>query len=159
MIISVMLFLLLLPNCVSGLAALRDDRCTYDTTVWKNMRNKTIYTPSSVSIVRELPQSGKSSVSLYTTTTATTTTTNTAVKSEEEGWMPIRIHVSSEELDRAMRRCSSGVIGSLHRHSPSCRDGNVVTPQKRDILLNELLPAAITLHSERLLVVRSRFNL
>ncbi|ORC83663.1 surface protease GP63, partial [Trypanosoma theileri] len=125
--------------------------------VWKNMRNKTIYTPSSVSIVRELPQSGKSTVSLYTTTT--TTTTNTAVKSEEEGWMPIRIHVSSEELDRAMRRCSSGITDSSHRHSPSCRDENVLTPRKRDILLNELLPAAIALHSERLLVVRSRFNL
>ncbi|ORC83422.1 putative surface protease GP63, partial [Trypanosoma theileri] len=154
MIISVLLFLLLLPYCVYGLVALRDDRCTYDTTVWKNMKNKTVYTPLPVSIVRELPQSGKSTVSLYTTTSTTTT-----VKSDEEDWMPIRIHVSSDELDRVMRRCSSGMTGSSHRHSPSCRDGSVLTPQKRDILLNELLPAAIALHSERLLVVRSRFNL
>ncbi|ORC83425.1 surface protease GP63, partial [Trypanosoma theileri] len=160
-IISVMLFLLLFLHCVCGLAALRDDSCTYDTTVWKNMKNKTDYTPLPVSIIRELPQSGKSTVSLYTTTTTstTTTTTTTSVKSDEEDWMPIRIHLSSDELDRVMRRCSSGMTVSSHRHSPSCRDGNVLTPQKRDILLNELLPAAIALHSERLLVVRSRFNL
>ncbi|ORC87243.1 surface protease GP63 [Trypanosoma theileri] len=97
-----------------------------------------------VSVVRELPKKGQGSLQAYTA-------------SSSNEWAPIRIVVSSEDLNDPSKYCDESFrvrpdywLGI----NTSCNPLEVLTDAKKKRLLSEILPVAIKLHSDRLLVHR-----
>ncbi|MDD9340411.1 MAG: leishmanolysin-related zinc metalloendopeptidase, partial [Providencia heimbachae] len=70
----------------------------------------------------------------------------------EDSWTPLRISVFSPDLDDPSKYCTKmgQRIIDMNGVSLTCTEADVLTPQKRETLLNALLPAAVKLHSERL---------
>ncbi|ORC81755.1 surface protease GP63 [Trypanosoma theileri] len=70
------------------------------------------------------------------------------------GWQKIRIKLVTDHLKKG-RSCSdkvNGKIETLLKKEFTCTDHDVLTPEKEKILVEEILPEAIKLHEERLLV-------
>ncbi|ORC81751.1 surface protease GP63 [Trypanosoma theileri] len=74
----------------------------------------------------------------------------------QEGWEPIRIKLVFDNLKMAGHDCSENVnknpIKTLLNTEFNCTDHDILTEEKKNILVNEILPEAINLHKERLLV-------
>ncbi|RNF22133.1 putative surface protease GP63, putative,metallopeptidase [Trypanosoma conorhini] len=91
-------------------------------------------------VVRELPRTTAGGWQAYTAATP--------------DWAPIRIKVFAEDLKNELRYCTQqgdvrpDFTGDLIR----CQWPDVVTKEKMNIILTELLPKAVLLHAERLLV-------
>ncbi|RNE96770.1 leishmanolysin [Trypanosoma rangeli] len=68
-------------------------------------------------------------------------------------WAPIRIKVSAKDMDDQLKHCLPGKHWRLVGNSwKECTEDMMLTEAKKDILLKQLLPAAIKLHAERLYV-------
>ncbi|MDD9338078.1 MAG: leishmanolysin-related zinc metalloendopeptidase, partial [Providencia heimbachae] len=69
-------------------------------------------------------------------------------------WTPIRIHISTLDLDDPTRYCTAAgqIIKGPEGNPLTCTEEDVLTPEKKSTLLNKLLPQAVALHSERLSV-------
>ncbi|ORC81753.1 putative surface protease GP63, putative,metallopeptidase [Trypanosoma theileri] len=69
-------------------------------------------------------------------------------------WKPIRIKLVTDILRKDGHYCSDGVtqINTSLKNSFNCTEVDVLTPEKKNILVNEILPEAIKLHEERLFV-------
>ncbi|EKF26282.1 surface protease GP63, putative, partial [Trypanosoma cruzi marinkellei] len=79
----------------------------------------------------------------------------TAVREDgDDGWAPIRIRVSAEDMHDPSRHCTAA--GDLRidydGRAITCEADDVLTEERRSIILRQTLPAAIQLHSERLSV-------
>nr|AEU04531.1 glycoprotein 63 [Trypanosoma carassii] len=73
-----------------------------------------------------------------------------------DAFAPIRIKVFSEDINNASRYCTSeGQSRPTFKDTSlaTCSSHDILTSAKKDILLNYLIPSAIQLHAERLLVV------
>ncbi|ESL07722.1 surface protease GP63 [Trypanosoma rangeli SC58] len=132
-------FLLLLVCCAAG--------CLADAPAWKHrcgFGEMMERGPPATAVVRDVPRRGQGAMQAYTV----------AAQGEESEWAPIRIKVSAKDMDDPSKHCTA--VGDVHRlpdgHEEKCTEDVVLTEAKKDIVLKQLLPAAIKLHAERLSV-------
>ncbi|ORC85347.1 putative surface protease GP63, putative,metallopeptidase [Trypanosoma theileri] len=71
-----------------------------------------------------------------------------------EGWKPIRIKLVSDHLKKGEHHCSDKLpsIKTLLNDDFKCTTDDILTEEKRKILVEEILPEAVKLHKERLFV-------
>ncbi|EAN90310.1 surface protease GP63, putative [Trypanosoma cruzi] len=69
------------------------------------------------------------------------------------GWAPMRINVSTNDPRNTRKYCSSdhSRVRNLLKGYPECED-NALSSNKRKILIDNVVPAAVKLHADRLLV-------
>ncbi|KAF8299726.1 putative surface protease GP63 [Trypanosoma cruzi] len=138
--------LLLLPwlimvVCCAGVCVAADravkHRCGFDAMMKKYGRLPT-------AVVREVPRRGQGAVQAYTA----------ASEDGDDGWAPIRIKVSAEDMYNPLRHCTAaGDLRIDHDgRAITCEADDVLTEERRNIILRQILPAAIQLHAERLSV-------
>ncbi|KAF8275702.1 putative surface protease GP63 [Trypanosoma cruzi] len=138
--------LLLLPwlmmvVCCAGVCVAADravkHRCGFDAMMKKYGRLPT-------AVVREVPRRGQGAVQAYTA----------ASEDGDDGWAPIRIKVSAEDMYDPLRHCTAAGDPRIDHfgRAITCEADDVLTEERRSIVLRQILPAAIQLHSERLSV-------
>ncbi|EKF28005.1 surface protease GP63, putative [Trypanosoma cruzi marinkellei] len=122
--------------CVAADPAVRH-RCGFDAMMKKYGRRPT-------AVVREVPRRGQGAMQAYTA----------AREDGDDGWAPIRIKVSAEDMHDPLRHCTAaGDLRIDYDGRPiTCEADDVLTEERRSIILRQTLPAAIQLHSERLSV-------
>ncbi|ESL05221.1 leishmanolysin [Trypanosoma rangeli SC58] len=131
-------FLLLLMCCAAG--CLADAPALKHRCGFVKMMGRA---PPTTAVVRDVPRRGQGAMQAYTV----------AAQDEESEWAPIRIKVSVKDMDDPSKHCFPG----SHWHLVSgnweeCTEDIMLTEEKKDIVLRQLLPAAIKLHAERLSV-------
>ncbi|RNF02415.1 surface protease GP63, partial [Trypanosoma conorhini] len=138
-----LLLLLLVLHCAGGCRAAAGRR-VFDGTVPKSGR-------PAAAVVREVPRRGHGTAQAYTVATAAA-----AGGKSIEGWAPIRIEVSTEDLKDPTKYCTKEGESkpNFKGSTKSCAEQYVLTEAWRSTLVNEVLPVAVQLHAERLLVQR-----
>ncbi|PWV19355.1 putative surface protease GP63 [Trypanosoma cruzi] len=132
---------LMMVVCCAGVCVAADravkHRCGFDAMMKKYGRLPT-------AVVREVPRRGQGAVQAYTA----------ASEDEDDGWAPIRIRVSAEDMYNPLRHCTAaGDLRIDHDgRAITCEEDDVLTEERRSIVLRQILPAAIQLHAERLSV-------
>ncbi|RNF06897.1 surface protease GP63, partial [Trypanosoma rangeli] len=142
-----LLLLLLAVQCAGGCLAVaapaREGRGRFDELLWKSGRSPT-------AVVRELPRKGQGAMQAYTATT----------KEDDGDWKPIRITVLTEDLKNDNQRrwlkryCEK--VGEEYTnylgHKVVCKDEHIMSEQKKQLYEKKIIPMAVKLHAERLLV-------
>ncbi|RNF01119.1 surface protease GP63, partial [Trypanosoma conorhini] len=102
--------------------------------------------PLPTAMVREVPRKGEGATQAYTV----------AAAGEGKEWEPIRIVASMEDLSDASKYCSKAgeKKPDFMGKEPECRKDEVLTADWNKTLVNEVIPVAVKLHAERLLVGR-----
>ncbi|RNC59369.1 GP63 group II protein, partial [Trypanosoma cruzi] len=132
---------LMMVVCCAGVCVAADravkHRCGFDAMMKKYGRLPT-------AVVREVPRRGQGAVQAYTA----------ASEDGDDGWAPIRIRVSAEDMHNPLRHCTAaGDLRIDHDgRAITCEEDDVLTEERRSIILGQTLPAAIQLHAERLSV-------
>ncbi|PBJ72190.1 surface protease GP63 [Trypanosoma cruzi cruzi] len=132
---------LMMVVCCTGVCVAADravkHRCGFDAMMKKYGRLPT-------AVVRELPRRGQGAMQAYTA----------ASEDGDDGWAPIRIKVSAEDMHDPLRHCTAaGDLRIDHfGRAITCEAEDVLTEERRNIILRQTLPAAIQLHAERLSV-------
>ncbi|RNC35296.1 surface protease GP63 [Trypanosoma cruzi] len=133
--LPLLLMMLTLMCCTSGsLAASLTYHCTFD----KAMRVDR--TKSMPVVMKNVPLGTGSASQTYTVI-------------EGNGWAPIRINVSTRDLDDTRKYCSSdrSYVKNLLTDYDDCQ-GDALSSNKRKVLIDKVVPAAVKLHADRLLV-------
>ncbi|ORC77399.1 surface protease GP63, partial [Trypanosoma theileri] len=104
-----------------------------------------------VVVVRELPKKGEGAWQAYTVSTSNKENSN-------EGWEPLRIKVSYEDLksDKYCVKEKEKRMDFLNGESADCHAHDIMLRGKEEAIKNEILPKAIKLHTDRLLVQRMK---
>ncbi|RNE98976.1 surface protease GP63, partial [Trypanosoma conorhini] len=102
--------------------------------------------PLPTAMVREVPRKGEGAAQAYTV----------AAAGEGKEWEPIRIVVSMEDLKDASKYCTKEdeKKPNFKGQELKCRKDEVLTADWNRTLVNEVIPVALKLHAERLLVRR-----
>ncbi|EKF28819.1 surface protease GP63, putative, partial [Trypanosoma cruzi marinkellei] len=126
----VLLFLLWLAG---GPCVLAEHRCIFD-------RVASNWSQLQTAVVQELPRGRAGAWQAYTVATS--------------DWAPIRIKVFTEDLKDTTKYCTvrGDVRSDFTGGRVLCRRQDVLTKEKMEIMVNRLLPEAVKLHTERLLV-------
>ncbi|GET86518.1 GP63, leishmanolysin [Leishmania tarentolae] len=113
--------------------------------------------PSSVSLLG-LPYVALDAADPAFTTNATTDKQRSVVRAKQ--WDTLRIAVSTEDLTDPAYHCShvGQRVSTHHRFSIPCTADDILTDEKRDILIYYLVPQALQLHTERLKVRQVQGN-
>ncbi|RNE97382.1 putative surface protease GP63 [Trypanosoma conorhini] len=123
-----LLLLLCWLRCSLGFV---EHRCTFD----ERMRSA-----GALPVTRELPRKGQGAWEAYT--------------AGASSWEPIRIKAFTEDMKSGLRYCTAA--GDLRPDFEGgiavCRGEHVLTPEKKALLVAQLLPESIQLHANRLLV-------
>ncbi|RNE97744.1 leishmanolysin [Trypanosoma rangeli] len=131
-------FLLLLVCCAAGCLAdapARKHRCGFDEMMERG--------PPATAVVRDVPRRRQGEMQAYTV----------AAQGVESEWAPIRIKVSAKDMYDPSKHCAAvGDMSMPDGRRVKCEGKDLLTEEKKDIILKQLLPAAINLHSERLSV-------
>ncbi|ORC87973.1 surface protease GP63 [Trypanosoma theileri] len=133
--VTVLLLVLLPLYCTNGLAATGGRSCGFDA-----VRRRRGNTP--VAVVRELPVKGQGPWQAYTAATYSP-------------WAPIRIFVSTIDLEDDSRYCpAAGRYRPIYvdKRYVHCQPKDVLRDEQRNALINHIIPGAMKLHQERLLV-------
>ncbi|EAN89556.1 surface protease GP63, putative [Trypanosoma cruzi] len=142
----------LLIYCASGCIAAAPAtqyRCGFDAMMERSG-------PLRTAVVREVPRKGQGAMQAYTV----------ATQDDDSGWEPIRMAVSTEDLEGGTGRrkkvyCEEGE-GECYNalgHKLSCKAEHVLTEAKKQLYTGKILPGAVKLHAERLLVKPASENL
>ncbi|RNE96270.1 surface protease GP63, partial [Trypanosoma conorhini] len=139
-----LLLLLLVLHCACGCRAAAGRR-VFDDTVSKRGR-------PAAAVVREVPRRGQGAAQAYTVAAAG--------GKNSEGWAPIRIEVSTKDLEQSTRRgkmkryCEAAGDQCMNYlgETVTCRAEHVLTEQKKELYTKKIIPGAVKLHAERLLV-------
>ncbi|RNE97131.1 surface protease GP63 [Trypanosoma rangeli] len=137
--LSLAVSLLLLMYGAGGCLAAAHPRA-FDEVLWESGRPPT-------AMVRELPRKGQGATQAYTV----------ATKAEDNsGWAPIRIAVSTEDLKDINKYCTKEgeTKPDFRGQNSSCKKDEVLTSEMIKTLVDEIIPVAVGLHAERLLVQR-----
>ncbi|RNE94972.1 surface protease GP63 [Trypanosoma rangeli] len=139
--LSLAVFLLLLMYGAGGCLAAAHRRA-FDEELWGSGRPPT-------AMVRELPRKGQGATQAYTVATS---------GEENSGWAPLRIAVSTEDLKDPRKHCTKEgeMKPDFRGHYSPCTKDDVLTSDVRKTLVDEILPVAVGLHAERLLVQRMK---
>ncbi|ORC92214.1 leishmanolysin [Trypanosoma theileri] len=135
------LLLLVLLCCTAGCLAAIPHRCIHGEISRKNR---------ATGVVREIPHRGQGAMQAYTASAAIT---------EEEknklNWAPIRIKAFTRDLDDPSKYCSG--IGEVRYDALNdiiyCGANDILTVRMKRIIVEQIIPEAIKMHSERLSVV------
>ncbi|ESL11528.1 leishmanolysin [Trypanosoma rangeli SC58] len=125
--------LLLLLWLAGGPCVIAEYRCMFDKIAPK-------WSELGTAVVRELPKARGDRWQAYT-----------AAASD---WAPIRIKVFAEDLKNRLRYCTAqgDIRPDFSGEMVRCQRSDIVTKEKIGIIITELLPKAVQLHAERLLV-------
>ncbi|ORC89831.1 surface protease GP63, partial [Trypanosoma theileri] len=98
----------------------------------------------STGVVRELPRKGKSGVQAYTV----------ATQNENEEWKLIRIKASTKDLDNKSRYCTQigDKVMNFQDDIDDCVASQILTEEKKSMFIDHIIPGAIRMHRDRLLV-------
>ncbi|RNC54323.1 surface protease GP63 [Trypanosoma cruzi] len=137
------LLVLLLMYCASGCIAAApalEYRCGYEVMIRRSG-------PLPTAVVREVPRKGRGAMQAYTV----------ATQDDDSGWEPIRIAVSTEDLERGTnkRNYFEEVEDECYNalgYKLSCTPEHVLTEAKKQLYTRKILPGAVKIHTERLLV-------
>ncbi|ORC89325.1 surface protease GP63, partial [Trypanosoma theileri] len=104
---------------------------------------------SPVVVVREVPKSGQGAWQTYTVATS-------EGNENDDKWEPLRINVSYENLkeDKYCVREKQELRDMLNGETVPCAPYEVIDEKKKNTITNKILPEAIKLHTDRLLVQR-----
>ncbi|ORC83623.1 putative surface protease GP63 [Trypanosoma theileri] len=118
-------------------------------------------------VVQQLPQKGQSALQAYTVS-------NTADDKTGKEWQPIRIGVYTKRVEDVLKFCEDGKLPPEYEDefletdevqeefAELCgvkRGNKKLIAEKKDILLNKVLPKAIKLHADRLNVKQVKESL
>ncbi|ORC89830.1 putative surface protease GP63, partial [Trypanosoma theileri] len=97
----------------------------------------------STGVVRELPRKGQSGVQAYTVAT-----------DENEGWKLIRIKAFTKDLENKSRYCTKvgDEVMDFQDDTDDCVGSQILTDEKKSMLIDHIIPGAIKLHRDRLRV-------
>ncbi|KAF5217260.1 hypothetical protein ECC02_009904 [Trypanosoma cruzi] len=103
--------------------------------------------PLSSAVVREVPRKGQGTMQAYTV----------ATQDDDSGWEPIRMAVSTEHLERGTNKrkyCEEGEDECYNAlgQRVSCKAEHFLTEAKKQLCTGKILPGAVKVHTERLLV-------
>ncbi|EAN88927.1 putative surface protease GP63 [Trypanosoma cruzi] len=136
------LVVLLLMYCASGCivaAPTTQYRCGFDVIMRRSG-------PLPTAVVRGVPRRGQGAVQAYTV----------AADDANNGWESLRIMVSVEDLENETKHCTK--VGETKPdfagRDRECTADDILTEEKKRTLLDEVIPVAVNLHAERLLVQR-----
>ncbi|EKF27974.1 surface protease GP63, putative [Trypanosoma cruzi marinkellei] len=128
-----LLFLVLLLCCVSGSVAVAEHHC-----ISEEIEKKV--GPRTTAVVLELPTRENGMMR--------------ALTASAPEWAPIRFHVFTEDLNDPTKYCTAEkqmrpdfIGGTLE-----CKKKDILTKEKKSIILNSLLPRAFRMHTDRLSV-------
>ncbi|KAF5218665.1 hypothetical protein ECC02_008370 [Trypanosoma cruzi] len=110
--------------------------------------------PLSTAVVREVPRKGQGTMQAYTV----------ATQDDNSGWEPIRIKVFTEDLKSTRRKktyCEKvgDECDNLLGEQITCTEKHVLSVEKRELYTEKILPGAVKLHAERLLVKPTERNI
>ncbi|RNF01524.1 leishmanolysin [Trypanosoma rangeli] len=129
---------LLLVCCAAGCLAVdsaRKHRCGFGEMMGR--------WPQPTAVVRDVPRRGQGEMQAYTV----------AAQGVGSEWAPIRIKVSAKDMDDSSKHCTAERPWRLvNGNWQECTDDMMLTEAKKDIVLKQLLPAAIKMHTDRLSV-------
>ncbi|ORC76918.1 surface protease GP63, partial [Trypanosoma theileri] len=106
-----------------------------------------------VAVVREVPKRGQGAWQTYTV--AELTAGVTGKEDENKGWESLRINVSHKDLDDEKKYCkdqNQKAKSFWSGNEEQCKDEDVLNDEKKKELIEKILPEAIKLHTDRLLV-------
>ncbi|PWV19878.1 putative surface protease GP63 [Trypanosoma cruzi] len=138
------LAVLLLMCCASGCVAAAPAtqyRCGFDVVMRRSGRLPT-------AVVREVPRKGQGAMQAYTV----------ATQDDDSGWEPIRMAASTEDLERGTNKrkkyCEEGEDECYNAlgQRVSCKAEHFLTEAKKQLCTGKILPGAVKVHAERLLV-------
>ncbi|EAN88510.1 surface protease GP63, putative [Trypanosoma cruzi] len=126
-------------GCIAAAPALQHHR-GFDETMGRSG-------PLSTAVLREVPRKGQGAMQAYTV----------AAQDDDSGWEPIRIKVFTEELKSTNRKkmyCENDgdECENILGEKMTCKKENVLTEAKKQLYTEKILPGAVKLHAERLLV-------
>ncbi|RNE96471.1 surface protease GP63, partial [Trypanosoma rangeli] len=104
--------------------------------------------PSETAVVREVPRRGQGAMQTYTV----------ATKEDNSDWKPIRIKVFTEDLKNVIpgsgRYCEKrgDRCPDYLGHNRTCVTEHVLSEEKKKLYEKTIIPEAVKLHAERLLV-------
>ncbi|RNE99926.1 leishmanolysin, partial [Trypanosoma rangeli] len=137
-ILPLAVFLLLLVCWAAGCLAVapaRKHRCGFDEMMGR--------WPPATAVVRDVPRRGQGAMQAYTV----------AAQGLGSEWAPIRIKVSAKDMYDPLKHCTAERPWRLFNGSwKECTDDMMLTEAKKDIILRQLLPTAIKMHTDRLSV-------
>ncbi|ESL09453.1 surface protease GP63, partial [Trypanosoma rangeli SC58] len=95
---------------------------------------------AALPVLREVPRKGQGAMQAYT--------------AGASSWEPIRIKVFTEDLNNEFRYCTAaGDIRPDYEGGVAlCKAAHILTPEKKALLVERLIPESIQLHATRLLV-------
>ncbi|ESL05568.1 surface protease GP63 [Trypanosoma rangeli SC58] len=104
--------------------------------------------PSETAVVREVPRRGQGAMQAYTV----------ATKEDHSDWKPIRIKVFTEDLKNGTPGSERYCEKQWERrpdylgHNMTCKADDILSEQKKQLYEKTIIPEAVKLHAERLLV-------
>ncbi|EAN97548.1 putative surface protease GP63 [Trypanosoma cruzi] len=128
-----LLFQVLLLCCVSGSVAVAEHHC-----ISEEIENKV--GPRTTAVVLELPTRESGMMRAPT--------------ASDPDWAPIRFQVFTEDLNDPSKHCTAEgrICPDFTGGTLECKREDILTKEKRSIILNSLLPRAFGMHTDRLLV-------
>ncbi|KAF8276142.1 putative surface protease GP63 [Trypanosoma cruzi] len=128
-----MLFQLLLLCCVSGSVAVAEHHCISDEIEKK-------VGPRTTAVVLELPTRGGGMMR--------------ALTASDPEWAPIRFQVFTEDLKDPSKYCTAEgqIRPDFTGGTVECNKRDILTKEKRSIILKSLIPRALKMHTDHLLV-------
>ncbi|KEG11258.1 surface protease GP63, partial [Trypanosoma grayi] len=120
--------------CAGACLASAHASCGYDTVV-------RLGGASLVDVVAEVPQKGQSGIQAYTAAVS-------------NGWAPLRIVVSTKDLEDPSKYCNETDVErpTFTGKKVDCHGPNLLRPEEIAAIKNPIIPAAVKLHTDRLLV-------
>ncbi|RNF19579.1 surface protease GP63 [Trypanosoma cruzi] len=128
-----MLFQVLLLCCFSGSVAVAEHHCISDEIEKK-------VGPRTTAVVLELPT--RESGVMW------------ALTASDPEWAPIRFQVFTEDLNDPSKYCTAEgqIRPDFTGGTVECKREDILTKEKKSIILNSLIPRALKMHTDRLLV-------
>ncbi|EKF38847.1 surface protease GP63, putative, partial [Trypanosoma cruzi marinkellei] len=149
-LLLVLLLMCCAIECIAAVPALEYRRGLDETMMRRNG-------PLPTAVVREVPRKGQGAMQAYTV----------AVQDDNSDWEPIRIKVFTEDLEKSANKkkrkkyCEtkgdecSNFLGS----TITCKEEHFLSDAKGKLYTEKILPGAVKLHAERLLVKPTEGNI
>ncbi|EAN87821.1 putative surface protease GP63 [Trypanosoma cruzi] len=128
-----LLFQVLLLCCVSGSVAVAEHHCISDEIEKK-------VGPRTTAVVLELPTRESGMMR--------------AMTASDPEWAPIRFQVFTEDLNDPSKYCTAEgqIRPDFTGGTVECKEKDILTEEKKSIILKSLIPRALKMHTDRLLV-------
>ncbi|KAF5222385.1 hypothetical protein ECC02_004666 [Trypanosoma cruzi] len=139
------LVVLLLMYCATGRIAAADPATQYRCGFDEMMRRSG---PLPTAVVREVPRKGQGAMQAYTV----------ATQDDDSDWRPIRIKVFTGELEKKRNKkktfCEEAgeTCETVLGEKVDCEARDILSNEKKQLYTEKILPGAVKLHAERLLV-------